>query len=188
MCRDGVDQFCELSASYGTKPGQSPLRPWGTLALQVPDFSKSGTGTGESPRFRTNRGRGRGSVPAPGQIGDGDGDGDSDGDGDRVVRALSCRLPAHRWRVGDQRHRWGRVQDALPCTRPEEAPGADVLPLLVLDVLVLVVRSMWRRADVCRAACRCMRAGWAGRARRMIVRALRATAPASSAGSRCPLK
>ncbi len=95
MCRDRVDQFCELSASYGAKPGQSPLPPWGTLDRTTAcqwspgpgsDFSKSGTGTGESPQFRTNRGRGRGSVPAPGQIGDGDSD--AGGDGDRGVRAL----------------------------------------------------------------------------------------------------
>ena len=91
MCRDRADQFCELSASYGTKPGQAPLPPWGTLALQpgprfqhigdgdggespIPD--KAGTGAGERPRPRanrgrtprprprTNRGRGRGRGPA----------------------------------------------------------------------------------------------------------------------------
>jgi hypothetical protein len=98
VCRDRVDQVCELPAGYGTKPGQKPLPPWGTLALQpgprfqqigdsdagdggespIPD--KSGTGTGERPRHRanrgprprTNRGRGRGRR----------------GVGDRGVRAL----------------------------------------------------------------------------------------------------
>jgi hypothetical protein len=76
VCRDRVDQFCELSASYGTEPGQAPLPPWGTLALQpgprfqqigdgdrdsdggeFPIPGKSGTGAGERPRPRANRGR-----------------------------------------------------------------------------------------------------------------------------------
>ncbi len=65
MCRDRADQFCELSASYGTKPGQKPLPPglWG------PGYS---TTTAWSP-ISANRGRGRGRVPDSRQIGDGDG-------------------------------------------------------------------------------------------------------------------
>jgi hypothetical protein len=49
--RDRADQFCELSASYGTKPGQKPLPLWGTLALQPgPRFQQIGDGDGgESP-------------------------------------------------------------------------------------------------------------------------------------------
>jgi hypothetical protein len=82
VCRDRADQFCELSASYGTKPGQKSLPPWpgGTLALQpgprfqqigdgdggespIPD--KSGTGTGERPRPRPLANRGRTPRPRP---------------------------------------------------------------------------------------------------------------------------
>jgi hypothetical protein len=72
VCRDRAGQFCEFSASYGTKPGQKPLPPWGALQ-PGPRFQQIGDGDGVSPRFRTNPGRGRGSVPATvtGQIGDG---------------------------------------------------------------------------------------------------------------------
>jgi hypothetical protein len=97
--RDRADQFCELSASpsHGTKPGQSPLPPCGTLALQPgppgsPISANRGRGRGRVPDSGQigEPGRGRGSVPAPGQIGDGRpvpvrvpgqiGDGDVDGD------------------------------------------------------------------------------------------------------------
>ncbi len=143
MCRDGAGQFCEfkLSASYGTKPGQGPLPPWGTLwhYSLVPDFSKSGTGTGESPRptprFRTNRGRGRGSVPAPGKIGDGrpvpvPGQiGDGDGDGDRGVRALTecseCADFCHGGIPGRARNP-RCAHRSPPPTPPPISPGVGV--------------------------------------------------------------
>ncbi len=67
LCRDSlrVDQFCELSASYhdGTKPGQKPLPPWGTLTLQPgPRFQQIGDGDGgESPiTDKSARGTGTG--------------------------------------------------------------------------------------------------------------------------------
>ena len=51
MCRDRADKFCELSASHGTKPGQSPLPPWGTLAPQPgPRFQQIGDGDGGESR------------------------------------------------------------------------------------------------------------------------------------------
>ncbi len=115
MCRDraGHWQFCELSASYGTKPGQSPLPPCSGVytlwhysltsprfqqigdgdggASPIPDKSGTGTraggGASESPGPPPVHTPGKSGTDAPSPSPD-KVIGDGDGDGDRGVRAL----------------------------------------------------------------------------------------------------